>query len=104
MRPSGKTSLVAFVEDKQPKYHNEKQTVILHWLTHEAGLAEGVTVDHVNTCYVEAKWARPADLENNLQVNANKKGWLDTSDMENIKLTTRGEDLVQHELPRGAKK
>jgi hypothetical protein len=104
MRPQGKKSFKDFVGEKSPKTHSEKQIVIVDWLREEAGLTTGIGVDHVNTCYREARWSRPADLENNLQSTAAQKGWLDTSNMEDIKLTPRGEDQVEHELPPPSKK
>ena len=73
--------------------------MIVYWLREEAGISSGITVDHVNTCYAEANWARPADLRNALQVTAATKGWLDTSNMDDIRLTTRGEDELLHNLP-----
>jgi hypothetical protein len=104
LRPKGKTAFVDFVATKQPKTHQQKQAVILYWLRHEGGVAQGITTGHVNTCYVEANWPRPADLNNALQVTAKVKGWFDTSDMSNIRLTTRGEDEVGHNLPPKPKK
>lgn len=104
MRPKGKKSFADFVAEKSPTTHQEKQTVIVHWLRHEAGMTSGVTPDHVNSCYVEAGWPRPSDLSNALAVTSTKKGWLDTSTTNDIKITTRGEDEVNHKLPRPAKK
>jgi hypothetical protein len=103
LRPEGRTAFLDFANEKQPKTHQQKQAVAVVWLRDEAGLASGITADHVNTCYVEAGWPRPADLSNNLQVTAGQKGWLDTRDMTNIKITTRGEDEVRHNLPKTAK-
>ena len=87
-----------------PSSHQQKQAVILYWLKHEAGLGTGITVDHVNTCYLDANWARPAELPNSLSVTANKKGWLDSRNFDDLKITTRGEDIVQHDLPPKGKK
>ncbi|MDA0179027.1 hypothetical protein OJ997_01875 [Solirubrobacter phytolaccae] len=104
MRPAGKKSFADFIEEKKPSTHQQKQAAILYWLKHEAGLDSGVTVDHVNTCYLEANWPRPAQIPNALSVTAYKKGWIDPSDFDDIKLTTRGEDMVQHDLPPQPKK
>jgi hypothetical protein len=99
LRPPGKTPFIDFAAKKQPKTHQQKQAVIAYWLRHDGGLTSGISPDHVNTCYVEAGWPRPADLANNLQVTAGQKGWLDTSEMVNIRITMRGEDEVRHNLP-----
>lgn len=105
MRPAGKKSFADFIAEKQPRRHNERQVVIVAWLTQEAGISP-ITVEHVNTCYSEANWARPADLRNSMQVTSATKRWLDTGDMADIKLTTPGEDEVRHNLPpeKAAKK
>ena len=103
LRPGGKKAFKDFAEEKQPKTHQQKQAVIVYWLRHELGMESGITADHVNTCYLDAGWVRPANLDNNLQVTAAQKGWLDTSDMDNITIGTRGEDVVQHDLPAKSK-
>jgi hypothetical protein len=36
-------------------------------------------------------------------VVASKRGWLNTSDMGDIKITARGEDEVRHNLPPSSK-
>jgi hypothetical protein len=104
LRPGGKTPFATFATEKKPRTHGEKEAVALYWLQHDGGVTEGVTAAHVNTCYQEAGWARPADLVADLYLTASRKGWIDTSDMENITLTTRGEDIVLHTLPPAAKK
>jgi hypothetical protein len=73
--------------------------VAVYWLAKESGLSSGITVDHINTCYQGAGRKRPSNLRNALAVTAMKKGWLDTSDGSDIKLTVPGEDFVVHELP-----
>lgn len=99
MRPKGKVAFKDFIEAKKPKTHGEKQVVIVYWLREEAGLSTGIDIDHVNTCYRDAGWQRPSDLDNGLRTTASRKGWIDTSDMSDIQLTSRGEDQVEHELP-----
>jgi hypothetical protein len=99
LRPKGKQSFMEFADEKQPRNHPEKQAVTVYWLTKTLEMQDGITLDHVNTCYVGAKWKRPANFENNLQVTATRKGWIDTSDGSNIRITVPGEDLVVHDLP-----
>lgn len=99
LRPKGKTSFADFTVEKQPATHQQKQAVILYWLREFGSMSEGITTDHVNTCYLEAHWPRPANLANAISVTAKKKGWIDSSELSNIRLTTRGEDEVVHKLP-----
>ena len=102
LRPKGKQAFMEFVEEKQPRNHFEKQAVVVYWLEKIASMQEGITVDHVNTCYVTAKWKRPARFEANLSLTAARKGWIDTSDGSNIRITVSGEDFVVHDLPTTA--
>ena len=55
------------------------------------------------TCYKNAKWRLPADLDNTLRYTACDKGWLDTSSMMDIKLTPEGENFVEFDLPQKSK-
>lgn len=102
LHPKGKQAFGEFVEEKQPKNHFARQAVAVYWLAKIVGMQEGITVDHVNTCYVGAKWKRPAQFEANLQLTAARKGWIDTSDGSDIRITVPGEDFVVHDLPAGA--
>jgi hypothetical protein len=51
LRPKGKKSFAEFVAEKQPGSHQQNQLVAVYWLAKEAGLASGITVDHINTGY-----------------------------------------------------
>jgi hypothetical protein len=99
LRPKGKQSFGEFAAEKAPRSNQQKMVVAVYWLAKIGGMTSGVTVDHVNTCFVDAKWRRPTDLVNALSVTATRQGWLDTGDKSNIALTTRGEDEVQFNLP-----
>lgn len=97
--PEGKSAFEDVVAERKPTTHQERIVVAVHWLRNEAGLESGITASHLNSCYRNAGWRRPSDLKNALATTAAKKGWLDTSDMDNITLTASGEDYVEHELP-----
>jgi hypothetical protein len=99
LRPSGKPAFAELVAEKQPKNHPERQLVSVYYLSKVLAV-DDISMHHVNTCYVDQGWKRPANFENSLQVTAARSGWLDTSDMDSIKITTRGEDAINHELPR----
>jgi hypothetical protein len=102
LRPKGKKSFKDFADEKKPTNHNDKVTVCVFWLSKEAG--QKATAEHVNTCYQGADWKRPTDLRDTLRQTASKKGWIDTADSDDIKVTTSGEDHVRHDLPEPAKK
>jgi len=102
LRPKGKQSFKEFAQEKAPSDHYEKTVVAVYWLIEVAGAK--ASAQAVNTCYQGADWKRPTDLRNTLQQTASKKGWLDTADSDEIKLTVPGEDYVRHDLPKSSKK
>ena len=102
LRPKEKQSFKDFAATKSPESNHERSAVSVYWLTQIADVS-GVTIDHVYTCYKEANWKVPPNLANSLAVTANKKGWLNTEDMQNLRVTVPGENLVEHDLPRKGK-
>lgn len=99
MRPAGKQSFEDFATEKAPGNAQARGLIAVYWLAHEGGVESGITIDHVNTCFLAARWQRPANLANVLQIAATRKRWFDTSDMSNIRLTSLGEDEVQFNMP-----
>jgi hypothetical protein len=41
----------------------------------------------------------PVDIAQAVRNTSNRKGWLDSSDAEDLKVTTSGENFVEHDLP-----
>ena len=101
LSPKGKKAFKDFVLEKQPKDNQEKCVVAVCYFRQELGF-DAVSINHIFTCYKDCSWRVP-DLYNVLAITASKKGWLDTSNMESITITTRGENLVEHDLPRQGK-
>jgi hypothetical protein len=98
LRPPGKQGFPEFAAGKKPKSHQERMLCATYYLKHVLHL-ESVSLDHVYTCFKQQGWRVPSDLRNALQLVASRKGWLDTSDMEDIRVTTTGENFVEHDLP-----
>jgi len=99
LTPKGKKAFTAFAQEKGPKDNQQKCVVAVYYLRHELAL-DKVSIDHVYTCYKDAKWRVPANLYHTLVLTAHRKGWLDTTDMTSITITARGENLVEQDLPR----
>lgn len=99
LKPQNKESFQSFAQAKNPQSDQERCVVAVFYLRHELGI-ERVGTNHVFTCFKDAKWRVPVDLANTLQYVASHKGWFDTSDMSKIELTTHGENLIEHDLPR----
>jgi hypothetical protein len=99
LRPKDKQSFKDFVAAKSAATNHERNALSVYWLTRIAGVS-GVTIDHVYSCYKEVTWKVPPNLANSLAVTANQKGWLNTEDMQDLRVTVKGENLVEHDLPR----
>ncbi|HUA44565.1 MAG TPA: hypothetical protein VMA77_05015 [Solirubrobacteraceae bacterium] len=98
LAPNGQTSLRDFVAGKQPKTNHDKNAVSVYYLSEVVGLTD-VTVDHVFTCYKDMRWREPGNLANSLALTANRKRFLDTASLDQIKLTPAGRNHVEHDLP-----
>ena len=99
LKPKGKKSLDDFVGEKKPNSIYEKCTVAAYYLKHVLGL-KAVSANHIFTCFKHVKWRVPADLLNSLSYTASQYGWLDTSDRQSVNVSTMGENLIEHDLPR----
>jgi hypothetical protein len=97
LSPPGKQSGTDFAAEKAPTNAMQKCVVAVYYLRDFIGL-EKVSVQAVFTFFKALGWPIPADLKNTLQ-KAGSEGWLDTADGEDIKLTSMGENVVEHDLP-----
>jgi hypothetical protein len=96
LSPSGKVSAVQFATEKSPTNVMQKCVVAVYYLRDTIEV-EKVTAQAVFTFFKHLNWPVPADLKNTLQ-QAGTAGWLDTANSEDIKLTSLGENLVEHNL------
>jgi len=101
LSPAGKPSAEQFAADKSPTNVMQKCVIAVYYLRETIEMQK-VTTQAVLTFFKYLSWPVPADLRNTLQ-QAGSAGWLDTADGENIKLTSSGENLVEHGLPAKAK-
>lgn len=98
LAPTGKKSLKAFVQDKQPKTQHDKNATAVYYLRETLGITK-VTVDHVFTAYKDMGWREPGNLANSLALTASRKRFLDTASLDDIKLTPPGRNHVSQDLP-----
>ena len=98
LAPKGKKSFAAFVEEKQPKTQHDKNAVSVYYLEHVLGETP-ITLNHVFTCYRDAQWPVPTNPANSLALTAARRMFLDTSDLDDIKLMPRGLNHVEQALP-----
>ena len=102
LRPDGKPSFSDFATQKAPKTNEEKYAVAVYYLEQILGLS-AVTDAHVSTVFrLTDGWREPKDVAAGLRKTAERKATIDTSDLDAIKTTPHGRNLVQHDLPREA--
>jgi len=96
-KPKGKKPFDEFIGTKKPSSYYEKSTISAYYLKHELSIS-AISANHIFTCFKHMNWRVPANLLNTLAYTASRYGWLDTSNREDIKVTTMGENLVEHDL------
>jgi len=93
-----KPSLHDFHQDKRPASAPKRNVVFVYYLSTVMGRPK-VSANHVFECYKRLGVAPPKDLVQTLYETAARNRWLDTSDIQDIKLTQRGVGVVEKKLP-----
>ena len=98
LRPDGKSDLRTFYSEKNPKTQHEQVAVIVYYL--KRILEEpAISADHVYTCLKDVDKKVPARLPTVIRNCASQRGWVDSSKSKDLKITTNGENYVEHDLP-----
>lgn len=97
LSPSGKQSAIEFANQKKPSSAEQKCVVACYYLRDVIEI-DAIAVGGVFTFFKTVGWKIPADLRNTLQ-KAGSRGWLDTAQGDDIKITSMGDNLVEHDLP-----
>ena len=98
LRQKGKKSFVDFYSEKKPSTAFDFNTVAVYYLSNLIDL-KNITANQIYTCYKEVKKRPPEAFMQSLKDTARIKGFLDASNSKNIKLSTRGVNFVDHDLP-----
>lgn len=78
----------------------ERTLIFVYYLQHIRGI-ESININHVFTCYRNIDGLKiPGHLKQNILDTSSKKGWLDTADMENIKVPVTGVNYIEHDMPK----
>jgi len=102
LRGAGEISFKDFYKEKNPTSATEFNSVAIYYLVDMLKL-ESITVNHVYTCYKEVSKRTPEAFLQSLRDTSSKYGYIDTADINNIKLPLRGRNFVEHDLPKKAK-
>lgn len=92
-------SLKDFYKEKNPTSYMEGNTVFVYYLKKIRNM-ESVGVDHIYTCYKHVGAKAPGRLYQSLADTRNRKGWIITDNMDDLRIGTLGENFVEKELPK----
>lgn len=93
-------SLRDFYARYEVKTNLERTLVFVYYLQHVRSISN-IGIDHVFTCYRNIEGLKiPGHLKQNLLDTSSKKGWLDTSNMEDIRVPVTGVNYIEHDLPK----
>jgi hypothetical protein len=97
LHPKKGKSLQAFVSEKGPKTNEEHFAVMVYYMEKTLEISV-VGPNHIYTCFKDIKVRVPSNLRVVLGNAARRKGWF-SSTVDDLKITTHGENFVDHELP-----
>jgi hypothetical protein len=95
--PAGKKALKKFFAEKEPRSDMEQVLVLVHYMQHTMALP-AIGPGHILTAFKEVGKPVPVDLRGTVRNMRNQKVWLNFADLEAIRTTTQGDNLVEHEL------
>lgn len=93
-----KEALKSFYTKKSPSTAMERNAVFVYYLEKIADI-KSIGVNHIYTCYKDVNEKVPGALRQSLLDTSFRKGWIDTKSIDDITITTQGENRVEHELP-----
>lgn len=79
----------------------ERNLIFVYYLQHKVE-QPNITIDHVFTCYREVGVKVPKALQQSLWDTTNRRGWLDTSDANDLKVTVPGMNYLEHDMPKAS--
>jgi hypothetical protein len=100
--PEGKQSLKDFFASKAPSSDMDQILVICHFLEHTLK-APQIGPGHLLSGFTHVNKPVPRDLKQTIRNMKERKAWLgfNDNDIENVRVTTEGDNRVKHELGKG---
>lgn len=93
LKPEGKDSLKNFVSKYKTSSGAEYNLVFVYYLQNILG-EKNIGPNHIYTCYKDLNVKFPSNIRQSLIDTKSKKGWIDTSNMNDIKVSTVGENAI----------
>lgn len=101
--PDGKQALKTFFGEKSPATDMEQILVLGYYIQHTIGIA-GFGPGHILSAFKHVGKPVPVDLKQTMRNIKRDKVWITFSDIDSSRLTTEGENEVEHALPRSSAK
>lgn len=98
LRPKDEKSLEEFFNEYSIANNFERNITILYYLRRVLKL-EGIGINHIYTCYKKVG-AKIPNIYQSLADTKNRKGWIDTTNMDDLKVTIQGENYIEHEASK----
>lgn len=102
-RPPGGKHLKDFYSAKAPPTSQEQITVLIYYLQ-KILECTGITSNHIYSAYKDVGVRTPTDIGKIVRNTSSRKGWIDSSDGANLRVTVSGENFVEHDLPKAQAK
>ena len=99
LQPEGKSSLREFFAEKRPGDQQEQFAVILYYLCNVIEVSN-IGANHIFTGFKDVGVRSPLDILSLARKVAHRKGWVDSSDSDNLQMPVRGQNFVEQDLPR----
>ncbi|MFA5109266.1 MAG: hypothetical protein WC458_01865 [Patescibacteria group bacterium] len=90
-------TLKHFYNKKKPQSALHTNVVFVYFLEKNKKISN-ITPDHIYTCYKHIGIKVPQAFKQSI-FDTSSRGFIDTSSIENIKITTNGENLVEIDMP-----
>lgn len=96
-KPKGKKSFKDFWAEHVSNSSLESNLLFVYYFEKILKI-ESISINHVYTAYKEAGEKLPGNLYRSLRNTENKKGWIKSNGINDISVTTRGENAAEFEL------
>ena len=99
LKPKDKKSLTDFYSEHSVNKNFEHNLLFVYYMN-KIIAEQNITINHIYTCYKEVKVKVPNNLYQSLADTKKHKGWIETKDMDNLIVTTAGENHIEHEMAK----
>ena len=99
LNPSNEKSLKDFFSQFLSKTFFEKNLLFIYYLERLLHV-DGIGINHIYTCYKNAGEKVPGNLYQSLVDTKNQKGWIESKEINNLRITIAGENYVEHDFKK----